>query len=158
MTLGTTHDGNERLISADSHVNLTHDVVKQHLAARYHEPYDAAVAAFQARVFEAMGGAGAANQAMMRDESGRKVLELIGVRLKRVAREDLLLLREAWSEWLYEVKWQAREVPPPSGEVLPGAAPWIICLDKRGLGERLAAGNVPVGCATGSTTNCRPFT
>mgnify|MGYP001768811122 CR=1 FL=1 len=30
-----------RLISSDSHVNLTHDVVKQHLDPQYHDAYDA---------------------------------------------------------------------------------------------------------------------
>jgi uncharacterized protein len=31
-----------RLISADSHVNLSHEQIKGHLAARYHDDYDAA--------------------------------------------------------------------------------------------------------------------
>jgi acyl transferase domain-containing protein/acyl carrier protein len=85
------------------------------------------------------GGALVRGDVQVLDESGRKILELTGVRLKRVAREELLLPREAWNEWLYEVKWHACEAPPPSGEMLPGSAPWIICLDRRGLGERLAA-------------------
>ena len=58
-------ENTERLISSDSHVNLTHDVVKGHLAAEFHDPYDAAVAEFQSRVFG--GNAGKANTAMMRD-------------------------------------------------------------------------------------------
>jgi uncharacterized protein len=60
-----TLDSTVRLISSDSHVNLTHDVVKRYLAPTYHAAYDAAVAEFQSRVFG--GGAGAANTAMMRD-------------------------------------------------------------------------------------------
>src|SRR5690242_942574 len=37
----TTH---ERLVSADSHVRLTHDAVKRRLATKFHDDYDAAVA------------------------------------------------------------------------------------------------------------------
>jgi predicted TIM-barrel fold metal-dependent hydrolase len=50
----------ERLISADSHVRVSHDQVKQNLATRYHESYDAAVAAFEKRM---SAGAGSANRA-----------------------------------------------------------------------------------------------
>src|SRR5947209_1627416 len=50
----------ERLISADSHVKVSHEQVKSHLAAQYHEPYDAAVAGLEARMAR---GAGAANRA-----------------------------------------------------------------------------------------------
>jgi predicted TIM-barrel fold metal-dependent hydrolase len=53
---GTT---SERLISADSHVRVAHEQVKQHLAAKYHDAYDAAVAGFAARMAR---GPGAANQ------------------------------------------------------------------------------------------------
>ena len=44
--------GRERLISTDSHVTVTHDAVKAHLATKFHEGYDAAVAQ--------MGGGGTA--------------------------------------------------------------------------------------------------
>ena len=37
-----------RLISADSHVDIGHDSVKEGLASRYHDGYDAAVAAYTA--------------------------------------------------------------------------------------------------------------
>jgi predicted TIM-barrel fold metal-dependent hydrolase len=50
----------ERVISADSHVKVSHDQVKGHLAARYHESYDAAAGAFEAKMRR---GAGAANRA-----------------------------------------------------------------------------------------------
>lgn len=49
----------ERLISADSHVQVAHDQVKEHLATKYHAAYDEAVAAFVARMAR---GAGKANQ------------------------------------------------------------------------------------------------
>jgi predicted TIM-barrel fold metal-dependent hydrolase len=38
----------ERLISADDHVDLSHDSVKRHLASKFHDDYDAAIAAFRA--------------------------------------------------------------------------------------------------------------
>ncbi|HEX7096701.1 MAG TPA: amidohydrolase family protein [Acidimicrobiales bacterium] len=38
----------ERLISADDHVDLSHDRVKAHLAPKHHDDYDAAIAAFRA--------------------------------------------------------------------------------------------------------------
>ena len=53
----------QRLISADSHVNVEHDEVKAHLAARYHEDYDDALA--QARRAMLGGNAAKANAAGM---------------------------------------------------------------------------------------------
>jgi hypothetical protein len=47
----------ERLISADSHVKTTHEEVKKHLAAKYHDEYDAAVAAQGQHEKELMAGA-----------------------------------------------------------------------------------------------------
>ena len=38
----------ERLISADDHVDLSHERIKSHLASRFHADYDAALAAFRA--------------------------------------------------------------------------------------------------------------
>jgi uncharacterized protein len=49
----------ERLISADSHVKVSHEQIKAHLATKYHPAYDTAVAAFVARMNQ---GAGAANR------------------------------------------------------------------------------------------------
>jgi predicted TIM-barrel fold metal-dependent hydrolase len=40
-------DRTDRIISADSHVVLEHDTVKQHLASKHHVAYDDGVAAFQ---------------------------------------------------------------------------------------------------------------
>jgi len=52
----------ERLISADSHVAITHDQVRAHLASKFHAGYDEAVAAFAKRMSR---GTAAANQAGM---------------------------------------------------------------------------------------------
>ena len=53
----------ELLVSADSHVAITHNQVRAHLAAGFHEDYDEAVAAFAQRMAR---GTAAANQAGMR--------------------------------------------------------------------------------------------
>ena len=53
----------ELLISADSHVAITHDQVRAHLTPSLHSDYDAAVAAFAERMAR---GAAAANQAGMK--------------------------------------------------------------------------------------------
>jgi predicted TIM-barrel fold metal-dependent hydrolase len=55
----------ERLISADAHVQVDHADVKAHLAGRYHDAYDAALAAFAASMKG--WGAARANQAKMAD-------------------------------------------------------------------------------------------
>ena len=52
------------LISSDSHAQVSHDAVKAHLATRFHDEYDGAVAAFQQRMAK---GAGRANQAWQSD-------------------------------------------------------------------------------------------
>ena len=54
----------ERLISADSHVTVSHDDVKAKLPSALHAEYDDAVASL---VRTMSGGAGKANQAMMRE-------------------------------------------------------------------------------------------
>ena len=50
----------ERLISADSHVKMSHDQVKTHLASKFHQAYDEASGAYEARMSR---GTGAANRA-----------------------------------------------------------------------------------------------
>jgi predicted TIM-barrel fold metal-dependent hydrolase len=50
----------ERLISADSHVKMSHDQVKTHLASKFHEAYDEASGVYEARMSR---GTGAANRA-----------------------------------------------------------------------------------------------
>ena len=46
-----TGSGNGRIISADSHVDVSHDQIKEHARRRYHGAYDDAVAAFQRRAW-----------------------------------------------------------------------------------------------------------
>jgi predicted TIM-barrel fold metal-dependent hydrolase len=50
----------ERLISADSHVKMTHEQVREHLPTRLHSAYDEASGAYEARMSR---GTGAANRA-----------------------------------------------------------------------------------------------
>jgi len=45
----------ERLISADSHVSISHEQIKANLATKYHADYDAAVSAFQRRMSTGAG-------------------------------------------------------------------------------------------------------
>jgi uncharacterized protein len=54
----------ERIISADSHIRVTHDQVKANLASKFHASYDAAVEAFTARMMRGAGAANAAGAAM----------------------------------------------------------------------------------------------
>jgi predicted TIM-barrel fold metal-dependent hydrolase len=58
------------LISSDSHAKISHDKVKAHLASKYHEAYDTAVAEYAASMAR---GAGAINQSWMK--SDRRVEE-----------------------------------------------------------------------------------
>ncbi len=46
-TLPTSSPSSERLISADDHVDVTHDQVKAHLATKFHDDYDAGLARFR---------------------------------------------------------------------------------------------------------------
>src|SRR5207244_3746442 len=55
----------ERLISADSHVSVSHDQVKAQLPRKWHRAYDEAQHAFAARMDA--NGAGRANTAAMRE-------------------------------------------------------------------------------------------
>ena len=66
MTVLEAREGSsshERLISADSHVAITHAQVRTHLASAFHADYDAAVAAFTQRMAR---GTAAVNQAGMK--------------------------------------------------------------------------------------------
>ncbi len=53
----------ERLVSADSHVRLSHDQIKSHLAVKHHDEYERAVDEFTVRVMAS--GAGKANASAM---------------------------------------------------------------------------------------------
>jgi uncharacterized protein len=46
--MSNTTTAPKRLISADDHVDLSHDSVKEHLASKFHDDYDAGIAAFRA--------------------------------------------------------------------------------------------------------------
>ena len=54
----------ERIISADSHVKVTHEQIKGHLDPKFHQAYDDAVAAFGLRMSRGAGAANAAGAAM----------------------------------------------------------------------------------------------
>ena len=66
MTMSSTATP-ERLISADDHVDVSHDAVKTHLASKYHGAYDAGLMAFAA----SMGNMRSAeSNRMWRDQQG----------------------------------------------------------------------------------------
>jgi hypothetical protein len=46
----------ERLISADSHVTVRHEQVKERLTPAIHDEYDEATAQFQRRVMDGVAG------------------------------------------------------------------------------------------------------
>ncbi len=54
----------ERIISADSHVKVTHEQIKANLDPKFHQAYDDAVAAFGLRMARGAGAANAAGAAM----------------------------------------------------------------------------------------------
>jgi predicted TIM-barrel fold metal-dependent hydrolase len=71
----SSEDATELLISADSHVAITHDQVKENLATKFHSDYDAAVAAFTKSM---SAGAGAANQSGAKMKRSDKPQPAIG--------------------------------------------------------------------------------
>jgi predicted TIM-barrel fold metal-dependent hydrolase len=60
----------ERLISADSHVKMTHEQVKQYLPTRLHAAYDAAAGGYEAKMSV---GAGAANRAGAKQQRSQPI-------------------------------------------------------------------------------------
>ena len=53
LDTGQRSADDELLVSADSHVAITHSQVRAHLASGFHEDYDDAVAAFAQRMARA---------------------------------------------------------------------------------------------------------
>jgi predicted TIM-barrel fold metal-dependent hydrolase len=66
MAQGSTK---QRIISADSHVRVSHEQIKANLDPRYHQAYDDAVAAFAERMSRGAGAANAAGAAMKAAEA-----------------------------------------------------------------------------------------
>jgi uncharacterized protein len=64
MSTMTTAQPTERLISADSHVKVTHEQIKANLEPQFHQAYDDAVRAFGERMARGAGAANAAGAAM----------------------------------------------------------------------------------------------
>ncbi len=72
------------------------------------------------------------------NESGAKVIEVLGLRFESLARTA----QENVDEWLYEFQWQLNELPggprisEPSS---PSRRSWLIFADRGGVGETLAS-------------------
>ena len=76
MTVVDAHQGpmnDERLISADSHVAITHEQVRAHLARAFHSDYDEAVAAFTQRMSRGTAAANQAGMTMKRSDSNADI-------------------------------------------------------------------------------------
>jgi len=76
MTVVDAHEGrtsDERLISADSHVAITHDQVRAHLARAFHPDYDEAVAAFTQRMARGTAAANQAGKTMKRSDNNAHI-------------------------------------------------------------------------------------
>ena len=61
------------LISADSHVAITHDQVRAHLARAFHPDYDEAVAAFTQRMARGTAAANQAGKTMKRSDNNAHI-------------------------------------------------------------------------------------
>ena len=76
----------------------------------------------------------------LRDEAGRAVVEILGLRFARVGHEAPA---ENVESWLYELQWQSRERQEVQKVAeLPRSASqgrWLIFTDSSGMGEALAA-------------------
>jgi predicted TIM-barrel fold metal-dependent hydrolase len=83
----------ERLISADSHVNITHERVKQHLAPGFHAAYDAAAGVYEARMSK---GTGAANRAGAKMVPGQAD-QIAADRAEQIAASNAVFGREGYS-------------------------------------------------------------
>jgi NAD(P)-dependent dehydrogenase (short-subunit alcohol dehydrogenase family) len=77
------------------------------------------------------------------DEAGRAVVEMLGVKFRRVGHEVHRDVRDDEEGWLYELRWSARarsaessivESPVPSRR-----GGWLVFADSGGVGEALAA-------------------
>jgi acyl transferase domain-containing protein len=67
----------------------------------------------------------------------RVVARVEGLRLRRVSRAVLAASGgPAWSDWLYEMRWDRR--PLPTTAQLPTGGRWLLFADAHGVAERLA--------------------
>jgi uncharacterized protein len=76
MTVVDAREGpmsDECLISADSHVAVTHEQVRAHLARAFHSDYDEAVAAFTQRMARGTAAANQAGKTMKRSDSNAHI-------------------------------------------------------------------------------------
>jgi uncharacterized protein len=81
----------ERLISADSHVSITHDQVKRYLDPAHHDAYDAAATVYETRMSK---GTGAANRAGAKMTRSRE--EIAKERAEQIAATNAVFGREGY--------------------------------------------------------------
>ena len=73
------------------------------------------------------------------DESGQVLLEAQGLRLQRLERDaGRENEQEHLDDWLYEVRWEPKEIPDPPDPSSPGRrANWLVFADAGGVGQAL---------------------
>jgi uncharacterized protein len=101
----------ERLISTDSHVNITHDQVKRYLDPAHHAAYDAAAGVYEARMSK---GTGAANRAGAK--LARTADEIAADRAQQIAASNAVFGREAY--WNPEARLSDMDADGVDVEVL----------------------------------------
>ncbi|MEM9553542.1 MAG: SDR family NAD(P)-dependent oxidoreductase [Acidobacteriota bacterium] len=88
------------------------------------------------RVGNALGEA-QTTDLVVRDESGRKIVELEGLRGRSLHRAAPRSAAAASAGEVFEIAWRARALGPKSTDA-PAKGTWIILQDRGGLSERLA--------------------
>ena len=77
---------------------------------------------------------------ILQDETGRPLLEVVGLKLRKVGRraDDA----NKGSDWLYQTKWLAAELPLSQTEAIKNiqtrGGEWLILADAQGYGKKLA--------------------
>ena len=72
------------------------------------------------------------------DESGQVLLEASGLRLQRLERDARRENeQEDLDDWLYEVRWEPKELEAPEPSSLDQRASWLVFVDAGGVGQAL---------------------
>ncbi len=74
------------------------------------------------------------------DSNGASVMELTGFE-ERTVPSEALLGKPVWQDWLYQLEWQAQQLPDQAASLSVAsnqATDWLIFADSSGVAERLA--------------------
>jgi myxalamid-type polyketide synthase MxaE and MxaD len=70
------------------------------------------------------------------DAGGKIAVEALGLRMQRLERAGRPGESDGWSDWLYEVQWQPKQLTHPKPTSHP-AGRWLILADSRGVGKTI---------------------